>query len=134
MQRTAWTMMALWLVGIAPAWAAGEAGMVEVCRQPGVISFADGKPIALPAGATFADIADARDPHPNGDTYRPVQLRLLQPLTIAAAARCATGRAEISFNPRGFRVGPREYRTYRTSAQFTGPIPELVIHVKDDFR
>ncbi len=134
MQRTAWTMMALLLAGTAPALAAGEAGTIVVCRKPGITSMTDGQPIGLPTGAIFADLSDERDRNPNGDTYRPVRLRLLQPLQIAAAVRCGSARAEVSVNPRGFRVGPGEHRAYEISGHFAGPIPELVAHVGDDFR
>jgi hypothetical protein len=127
-------MMALLLAGIAPALAVGEAGTIVVCRKPGVTSITDGQPIGLPAGAIFADLSDERDRNPNGDTYRPVRLRLLQPLQIGAAARCGSARAEVSVNPRGFRVGPGEHRAYEISGHFSGPIPELVAHVGDDFR
>jgi hypothetical protein len=134
MQRTALTMIALLLAGSAPALAAGEAGTIVVCRKPGITSITDSQPIGPSAGAVFADLADDRDRNPSGDTYRPVRLRLLQPLQISAAARCASARAEVSVNPRGFRVGPGEHRAYEISGHFAGPIPELVRHVGDDFR
>jgi hypothetical protein len=134
MKSTAWTVVALMLWGIAPALAAGGAGTIEACRKPGVVSITDGKPINLPAGSSFADVADIRDRNPNGDTYRPVRLRLLQALEIGAAARCGSARAEISANPNSFRIGPGEHRAYGLSGHFAGSMPELLAHVVDDFR
>ncbi|MGA3402358.1 MAG: hypothetical protein ABSC95_24375 [Acetobacteraceae bacterium] len=126
--------MALLLAGIVPAGAVGEAGTIEACRKPGVASITDGKPIDVPAGTMFADLADERDRNPNGDTYRPVRLRLLQPLEIGAAMRCGSARAEIYANPQAFNVGPGEHRAYGLSGHFAGPIPELVAHVVGNFR
>jgi hypothetical protein len=134
MKSTAWTVMALLLWGIAPALAADGAGTIEACRKPGVVSVTDGKPINLPAGSSFADVADVRDRNPNGDTYRPVRLRLLQALEIGAAARCGSARAVISLNPNALKVGPGEHRAYGLSGHFAGPIPEVVAYAVDDFR
>jgi hypothetical protein len=134
MTRTALTMMALLLGGIAPARAAGATGTIEACRKPGVATITDGKPIDLPAGSIFADVSDDRDRNPNGDSYRPVRLRLLQPLEIGAAARCGSGRAEIDTNPKAFNVGPGEHRAYGPSGHFAGTMPEVVVHVVGDFR
>jgi hypothetical protein len=134
MNRTTLTVMALLLAGIASAGAVGEAGTIEACRKPGVASITDGKPIDLPAGSIFADLSDERDRNPNGDTYRPVRLRLLQPLEIAASARCGSGRAEISTNPKAFSVGPGEHRAYGLSGHFAGPIPDVVVHVMGNFQ
>lgn len=134
MNRIALTIMALLLAGIAPAGAVGEAGTIEVCRKPGVASITDGKPIDLPAGSIFADLSDDRDRNPNGDTYRPVRLRLLQPLEIGASARCGSGRAEVYANPNAFNVAPGEHRAYGLSGHFAGMFPEVVIHVVGNFR
>lgn len=134
MKRTAWTVTAVLLAGIASARAAGETGTIEVCRRSEVASLTDGKPIHVPVGSMFADLSDAWDRNPNGDTYRPVRLRLLQDLDIGAAARCGSARAEIVVNPRAFRVGPGEHRAYAISGHFAGPIPELVAYTVSDFR
>jgi hypothetical protein len=134
MSKTAWTIMAIVLAGIAPAWAVGEAGTIEACRKSGVASISDGRVIDLPAGSIFADVSDERDRNPNGDTYRPVRLRLLQPLEIGASARCGSGRAEIYTNPKAFNVGPGEHRAYGPSGQFSGTMPEVVVHVVGNFR
>ncbi len=134
MNAMAWTAMALLLAGTASAVAVGEAGTIEACRKPGIVSITDGKPIDLPAGAIFADYADARDRNPNGDTYRPVRLRLLQALEIGASARCALARAEVYVNPKAFNIGPAEHRAYELSGHFSGPIPDVVVHVVDTFR
>ena len=134
MHRIALTIVVLSLAAVAPAAALGEAGTVEVCRKPGIASITDGKPIDLPAGSMFADVADARDRNPSGDSYRPVHLRLLQALQIAASARCASARAEVFINPKAFAVGPAEHRVYGISGTFAGIFPEVVAHVVADFR
>ena len=134
MSRTALTVTALLLAWIAPAGAEGEAGTIEACRKPGVVTITDGKPIELPAGSIFADVSDDRDRNPNGDTYRPVRLRLLQPLEIGASARCGLGRAEIYTNPKAFTVAPGEHRAYGPSGHFAGSMPEVVVHVVGNFR
>jgi hypothetical protein len=134
MNGTALTAMALLLAGIVPAAAMGEVGTIEACRKPGVASISDGKPIELPAGSVFADLSDDRDRNPNGDSYRPVRLRLLLPLEIAASARCGLGRAEIDTNPKVFTVAPSEHRAYGPSGHFSGTMPEVVVHVVATFR
>jgi hypothetical protein len=114
--------------------AAQPAGTVEVCRPPGIVSITDGRPIALPSGFQFSDTGDARERDASGSGYRFVRLALQQPLTIAANARCATGRAVVTTNPSGFPITPREHRTYRPGGAFSGPMPEIVAIVAAEFR
>jgi hypothetical protein len=134
MNRVAWTAAVFLLGGIASAGAVGEAGTIEACRKPGIATITDGKPIELPAGSIFADMADAGDRNPSGDSYRPVRLRLLQALEIDASARCGLARAEVYSNPRAFNVGPGEHRAYEISGRFAGQMPEVVVHVIGNFR
>jgi hypothetical protein len=133
MTRTLTVLTAL-LAVIAPATAMAATGTVQACRKAGIVSLTDGKAIALPVGSVFADLSDARDRNPSGDSYRPVRLRLLQPLGIAASARCGSAQAEVSVNSKAFRIGPGEHRVYGISGAFSGPIPEVAVYVTDDFR
>jgi len=66
--------------------------------------------------------------------HRHVRLVLQQPMTIPAAARCATGQAAVSDNPQGFPVAPDQHRIYQFSGGFHGSMAELVGTVKSAFR
>jgi hypothetical protein len=122
------------LLAPSPVLAGNPEGRLQICRTPGVVSIFDHQTIQLPAGTYFTDLADARDRSPAAGTDRPVELVLLEALTIPPGARCATVQAAVFNNPRGFPVGPNEHRAYHFSGHFHGEMPEMVGQAQTDFR
>jgi hypothetical protein len=127
-------VLAALMAGTMPSVAVAQSGQLQICRSPGIRSITDGQPITLPPGFQFADTADIRDRDPPENSYRPVRLALLQPVTIGAQARCAMGPATVVTNPREFPVGPDQHRLYSPAGIFTGAMPEVRAMAMTGFR
>jgi hypothetical protein len=72
-------------------------GTIEICRQPGVVDTHAGKPIAIPLGATLADVGTIKGPN-DGDSYRPLWIATIEVAQIGADASCVMARARIKEN------------------------------------
>lgn len=71
------------------AWAGSATGKIKVCRYPGIVSMADGKPVALPAG-TYMGACDKQ-----GENCRNV-IVAAEAMTIGAKkSDCAVSVASI---------------------------------------
>ena len=72
-------------------------GTIEICRQPGVVDTQAGKPIAIPLGATFADVGTIKGPN-DGDSYRPLWIATIE---VSGALRTGETPAPPLFGRHG---------------------------------
>jgi hypothetical protein len=102
------------LLPLMPLSAASDhSGTVEICRRPGIVSSLNGKPIMIPAGATFQGFAvDGR--------AAPIQVEITEAAIIGAHDKCIHARAKDIGDQAHTRVRVTDRRTMGPSGPLSG--------------
>jgi hypothetical protein len=120
-QLLAALMVALFLASPHASAEDTASGTVEICRQEGIVDVYTGKPIGIPAGATFADNGSSRNP-PVGDSAHPFRIATIEAAQIAAKASCAVVRARITQNIAGAGVRAADGRRLSPARAASGDL------------
>ena len=108
-------MKRLMIVAVVFAPIYANAGSVKLCRQAGITSLTDGKPITIPAGSQVRDVGTDGSMSGDIDTH----LAISKDATIVAKSRCVTVPVTRS-GTSNRHIGPHDGHIYRPEFSING--------------